>query len=433
MVDSGIEFDLSSLLGSDDLISDMGDNSFYELKSTAYGGSPVPEIKHVSLSMRTNLKQQLMRQQLYDEEKREQIMSSSLKRQQAISSLCTSTIDVPHIQVISEVPPQVLKVKSQLEHPTKFHIQENKKRQIQDFLGQSRLTAQSMPAIQTRSAPDVALQVTGSAPLVDPDSPFSLGQASAATSVSEVDNLLTDLISLESVDGTIDNDLTFIEPTLTQLSTSANLNTFDGSSDHASSSSSCPAAFQKQDQSSYLTEDEARMWAKERQKKDNHNMIERRRRFNINDRIKELGTMLPKNIDPDLRQNKGTILKASCDYIRRLKKDQDKLRQSEEQRRMLEMNNRKYMLRIQQLELLMKAHGVQSGLSDDLATLTTMSTMIAPSAINMQVKAEGDMVDHSGNILNLLDMDDSSPLGVDPMLISAPVSPSMEDDSSDLM
>lgn len=28
---------------------------------------------------------------------------------------------------------------------------------------------------------------------------------------------------------------------------------------------------------------------KDRQKKDNHNMIERRRRFNINDRIKELG------------------------------------------------------------------------------------------------------------------------------------------------
>jgi hypothetical protein len=31
---------------------------------------------------------------------------------------------------------------------------------------------------------------------------------------------------------------------------------------------------------------------KDRQKKDNHNMIERRRRFNINDRIKELGKNL---------------------------------------------------------------------------------------------------------------------------------------------
>ncbi|KAI1710647.1 helix-loop-helix DNA-binding domain-containing protein [Ditylenchus destructor] len=33
---------------------------------------------------------------------------------------------------------------------------------------------------------------------------------------------------------------------------------------------------------------------RERRKKDIHNMIERRRRFNINDRIKELGLMLPK-------------------------------------------------------------------------------------------------------------------------------------------
>uniref|UniRef100_A0A0E9WB97 BHLH domain-containing protein n=1 Tax=Anguilla anguilla TaxID=7936 RepID=A0A0E9WB97_ANGAN len=42
---------------------------------------------------------------------------------------------------------------------------------------------------------------------------------------------------------------------------------------------------------------EARAMAKERQKKDNHNLIERRRRFNINDRIKELGTMIPKTND----------------------------------------------------------------------------------------------------------------------------------------
>ena len=34
-----------------------------------------------------------------------------------------------------------------------------------------------------------------------------------------------------------------------------------------------------------------------RQKKDNHNMIERRRRFNINDRIKELSLLLPKSSD----------------------------------------------------------------------------------------------------------------------------------------
>ena len=77
----------------------------------------------------------------------------------------------------------------------------------------------------------------------------------------------------------------------------------------------------------------------------------------------------------------------------------------------------------------MKAHGVQSGLSDDMSPLTTM---VAPSAINIHVKSELEPLDQSGNMLHLLDMDDTSPMGVDPMLISAPVSPSMEDDSNDM-
>lgn len=56
--------------------------------------------------------------------------------------------------------------------------------------------------------------------------------------------------------------------------------------------------------------------------------VERRRRFNINDRIKELGTLLPKaneflyDIIQDLhirQPNKGTILKSSVDYIKCLK------------------------------------------------------------------------------------------------------------------
>ncbi|EFX88126.1 hypothetical protein DAPPUDRAFT_28469, partial [Daphnia pulex] len=100
-----------------------------------------------------------------------------------------------------------------------------------------------------------------------------------------------------------------------------------------------------------------RALAKDRQKKDNHNMIERRRRFNINDRIKELGTLLPKSNDPyydcfrDVRQNKGGILKASVDYIRRLRHDRDRLAQNEARQRQLELQNRRLLLRIQQLEL----------------------------------------------------------------------------------
>nr|XP_023851247.1 microphthalmia-associated transcription factor isoform X2 [Salvelinus alpinus] len=103
---------------------------------------------------------------------------------------------------------------------------------------------------------------------------------------------------------------------------------------------------------------EVRAMAKERQKKDNHNLIERRRRFNINDRIKELGTLIPKSNDPDMRWNKGTILKASVDYIRKLQREQQRAKEVELRQRRLEHANRHLMLRIQELEMQARAHGL---------------------------------------------------------------------------
>merc|ERR1712106_364638 len=102
-----------------------------------------------------------------------------------------------------------------------------------------------------------------------------------------------------------------------------------------------------------LCEDDLRAFQKDRVKKDNHNIIERRRRFNINDRIKELGTLLPKQNDAyfdivrDVRGNKGSILKASVDYIRLLTRDNEKSEIMEEKYRMLEQANRKSLLKIQ--------------------------------------------------------------------------------------
>ena len=81
--------------------------------------------------------------------------------------------------------------------------------------------------------------------------------------------------------------------------------------------------------------------------------VERRRRFNINDRIKELGTLLPKQQDQyydivrDVRQNKGSILKASVDYIKKLKHDQQKRKLLEEKIRIQEAQNRKLLLKLQ--------------------------------------------------------------------------------------
>lgn len=81
--------------------------------------------------------------------------------------------------------------------------------------------------------------------------------------------------------------------------------------------------------------------------------VERRRRFNINDRIKELGTLLPKNNDPyyeivrDVRPNKGTILKSSVEYIKCLKNEVHRLKQTEARQKQMEHMNRRLQLRVQ--------------------------------------------------------------------------------------
>jgi hypothetical protein len=83
--------------------------------------------------------------------------------------------------------------------------------------------------------------------------------------------------------------------------------------------------------------------------------VERRRRFNINDRIKELGTLLPKTNeflfdiiqDLHIRQpNKGTILKSSVDYIRCLKHEVNRLKRNEQKQKDLDNLNRRLITRI---------------------------------------------------------------------------------------
>ncbi|XP_061085752.1 transcription factor EC-like [Conger conger] len=150
-----------------------------------------------------------------------------------------------------------------------------------------------------------------------------------------MDHVIEDLMSLES--GFKDDDLGCLEPnSLLQASahlSSSLLDLYGGEHEH-----------------------DTRVQAKERQKKDNHNIIERRRRYNINYRIKELGTMIPKSNDPDMRWNKGSILKASVDYIKWLQKEQQQVRELESRQRRLEQANRRLLLRIQELELQARVH-----------------------------------------------------------------------------
>nr|7D8R_A Chain A, Microphthalmia-associated transcription factor,Methionyl-tRNA synthetase beta subunit [synthetic construct]7D8R_B Chain B, Microphthalmia-associated transcription factor,Methionyl-tRNA synthetase beta subunit [synthetic construct]7D8R_C Chain C, Microphthalmia-associated transcription factor,Methionyl-tRNA synthetase beta subunit [synthetic construct]7D8R_D Chain D, Microphthalmia-associated transcription factor,Methionyl-tRNA synthetase beta subunit [synthetic construct] len=89
-------------------------------------------------------------------------------------------------------------------------------------------------------------------------------------------------------------------------------------------------------------------------------------RFNINDRIKELGTLIPKSNDPDMRWNKGTILKASVDYIRKLQREQQRAKELENRQKKLEHANRHLLLRIQEL-------GIEDFLKVDLRVAKVLS------------------------------------------------------------
>lgn len=71
---------------------------------------------------------------------------------------------------------------------------------------------------------------------------------------------------------------------------------------------------------------------------------------NINDRIKELGTLLPKSEENkyydlvrDMKQNKGTILKASVDYMKCLKREVNKIAD-------LERRNQELAKQLEQLQ-----------------------------------------------------------------------------------
>ncbi|KAI7860172.1 helix-loop-helix DNA-binding domain-containing protein [Circinella umbellata] len=77
---------------------------------------------------------------------------------------------------------------------------------------------------------------------------------------------------------------------------------------------------------------------KRRRRRESHNAVERRRRDNINDRIQELGTLLPESLTAEeggvARLNKGTILRKSVEQIRMMQKDlhnyQQRVRELEE-------------------------------------------------------------------------------------------------------
>ncbi|XP_053296447.1 melanocyte inducing transcription factor a isoform X4 [Pleuronectes platessa] len=262
-------------------------------------------------------------------------------------------------------------VQSHLDNPSKYHIQQAQRQQVRQYLS---TTLGGKVGNQCPSQPPEHGMPPGPGSSA-PNSPMALLTLSSSCE-KEMDDVIDDIISLESSYN--EDVLGLMDPGLqinNQLPVSGNLLDIYGNQGLPLSglaiSNSCQPSIKRE-----YSEAEVRAMAKERQKKDNHNLIERRRRFNINDRIKELGTLIPKSNDPDMRWNKGTILKASVDYIRKLQREQQRAKELECRQRKVEHANRHLMLRIQELEIQARAHGLTVVSSPSVCTSELLARAI---------------------------------------------------------
>uniref|UniRef100_A0A8B9GI66 Melanocyte inducing transcription factor n=1 Tax=Amazona collaria TaxID=241587 RepID=A0A8B9GI66_9PSIT len=343
--------------------------TYYELKSqplkssnSEHPGASKPPLSSSSMTSRILLRQQLMREQMQEQERREQQQKQQaaqfMQQRVPVSQTPAINVSVPtSLPPATQVPMEVLKVQTHLENPTKYHIQQAQRQQPGDHV---------MPPGTGSSAPN---------------SPMAMLTLNSNCE-KEMDDVIDDIISLESSYN--EEILGLVDPALQMANTlpvSGNLIDLYGNQSMPppglNISNSCPANLPNIKRE--LTESEARALAKERQKKDNHNLIERRRRFNINDRIKELGTLIPKSNDPDMRWNKGTILKASVDYIRKLQREQQRTKELENRQKKLEHANRHLLLRIQELEMQARAHGL---------SLVPSTGLCSPDMVNRVIKQE---------------------------------------------
>ncbi|XP_014468677.1 PREDICTED: transcription factor EC isoform X2 [Dinoponera quadriceps] len=457
----GIDEDLRMILEMDPSIVDRTpapvaspDNYVTQpLRATRPQGCP-PTFKTATPTSRTQLKLQLMREQLHEQERREAEFRQSLQQQRPAAAPPRPVPPTPLPTIGVDVPPQVLQVRTLLENPTRYHVVQKQKNQVRQYLHESfrgggdgagnavvgseggrtpvdagpppvPMVVQSAPPGPHHPKPQhphlasyphaPALLPHGNHPVVSasPDpatGAMSPGLSSVATSNSEAEDLLDDILSFEA--GSLG----------------------DGLKDGQAGSLTNIPELQIKPEPLLLTEAEIHALAKDRQKKDNHNMIERRRRFNINDRIKELGTLLPKTNDPyyeivrDVRPNKGTILKSSVEYIKLLKNELTRMKQNELRHKQLEHQNRRLLLRVQELELQAKAHGLPVSDFNWASTSVTMLNSFPRS--KLEQRKMPDLVTEEATSLSMSQLEDlmeddtGGPVhGGDPMLSSPHLPP----------
>lgn len=356
------------------------------------------------MSSRIGLRLQLMRDQMQQEEQRERQQQQAaamhyMQQRMPGPTAPSPAISAPsHFQAPMQVPVEVLKVQTHLENPTDYHIRQSQRQQVKEYLSTTYATKQAVHAVANLVQPSPPTMGQGQTGTVQPPLPSpcmrteqlmtSAGNSApnspmamlniGSSHENEMDEVIDDIISLQS---SYDDIQAYIDPVVQMPNTlplsSSHLDVYTGPGMTrpavAMSSNSCPAnlAIKRE-----FPDVDVRAMAKERQKKDNHNLIERRRRFNINDRIKELGTMIPKTNDLDVRWNKGTILRASVEYIKRMQKDIQRTREVENNFRRMEMANKQLWLRIQELERQAQMHGLPSSSPSGLNNVELLNSFV---------------------------------------------------------
>uniref|UniRef100_A0A1L8DHW9 Putative microphthalmia-associated transcription factor isoform x2 n=1 Tax=Nyssomyia neivai TaxID=330878 RepID=A0A1L8DHW9_9DIPT len=420
-VDLNYDFDFDCSVFEDDnsLSMLLKPSGFYELKSkTVPPADQSPTFKTATLTSRTNLRQQLQREQQQDLERRE----AERKNCQAPHTPPQTSSSVKVTLQSVDVPPQVLKVQTALENPTRYHVIQKQKNQVRKYLNESFQNPSTWAndceeafKYNPKEFVDFATRATYPQPGL-PLPPGPHGIRSVAMSTASPDTAISPSISSVATSTTSGEAEELIDEFLYYDPQFGSRNPFK--TEKSSSETSI------KQEPAHLSEQEK----KDRLKKDNHNQIERRRRFNINDRIKELGSLLPKNPDPfhevvrDTRPNKGTILKSSVEYIKCLKNEVTRLRANEMRSQEMEKVNNRLLTRIKELELQVRTRPTESAFRSSLIALQESYSITTPANLEdatMLLDDAGKLPDVSDISLSQLEdlMDDEHvPVHSDPML-----------------
>eukprot|EP00092_Neocalanus_flemingeri_P046856 GFUD01052882.1.p1 GENE.GFUD01052882.1~~GFUD01052882.1.p1 ORF type:complete len:583 (+),score=160.60 GFUD01052882.1:371-2119(+) len=399
----------------------LRDPNLYQVRAKQTEFMP-PSFKQSTPTCRTNMRQLLWREQCMDRERRRGEQVTHQVDQSQSLQIPYSSQDVR----VQDIPNEVYKIETRLENPTKYHVLESQRRQVAEYLsdGSALDTLDTLDTLETVSP---CLTDAGSTLGISPGQNKPSSTRSLAPAGRRVSGPLSPVYSSaatspsEYTPSEVCDD--FLEELLTHdIATNGMVPCLTGNNGKSLHSTSM-LDFMVKDET--LCDEDLQTVQKDRVKKDNHNIIERRRRYTINDRITELGTLLPKqneqyyDIVRDVRQNKGSILKASVDYIRHLRRESEKKASLEEELKKLKQSNRRALLKLQEYEQRMASAGLQveqsawrPATSNELENLKERSAKLSKDKKGSQ---------HScSNIL----MEDNSPVSIqNPMLTSVPFSP----------